>query len=153
MNKEKIYIGADHRGFTIKEILKQWLYKQGFDVIDKGAKKLVSDDDYPDFGAAVGEALSKEPTARGILICGSSLGVCVTANKYKGVRAGSLTTLFEAEHAATADNINVACLSSNQTSIAMMKKILSKWLETEFEGGRHLRRIKKIEKLEKRNFK
>ena len=122
-------------------------------MIDKGAKKLAQDDDYPDFGVAVGEALSKDLRSRGILICGSSLGVCVTANKFKGVRAGSLTTLFEAEHAAGSDAINVACLSSNQTSMTMMKKILSKWLETEFEGGHHLRRIKKIEKIEKKNFK
>lgn len=147
-----IYIGADHRGFQLKESLKKYLKDSGYEVVDVGNDKYVSTDDYPDFAALVGRKISLDPeNSRGILICGSGVGVDAAANKFKNVRSA---LAFNAEQAAMSrsdDNANVLSLAADYLDEEDVKKILSVWLATNFSGEeRHRRRLKKIEDIEAR---
>jgi len=131
-----IYIGADHRGFQLKESLKKYLKDSGYEAVDVGNDKYVATDDYPDFAALVG---------------GSGVGVDIAANKFKNVRSA---LAFNAEQAAMSrsdDNANVLSLAADYLSEDDAKKILSVWLATPFSGEeRHRRRLRKIEDLESR---
>jgi len=147
-----IYIGADHRGFQLKESLKKYLKDSGYEAVDVGNDKYVATDDYPDFAALVGRKISLDPeNSRGILICGSGVGVDIAANKFKNVRSA---LAFNAEQAAMSrsdDNANVLSLAADYLSEDDAKKILSVWLATPFSGEeRHRRRLRKIEDLESR---
>lgn len=145
---EKVVIGADHAGFKLKEYLKKFLEKKGYKVIDKGSKKYNKNDDYPDFAAKVGKAVNNK--IKGILVCGSAEGMCIAANKIKGVRAVAVWTLINAKLSRQHNDANVLCLSGWQLSKKKAKKIVLTWLTTKFSGEtRHLRRINKIKKLEK----
>ncbi len=157
----KIYIGSDHAGFTLKEKLKTWLVSEGFVVVDKGNMTLMMDDDYPDFGARVALAVSKGVQKgtwlqqdKGILVCGSSQGVCITANKFKGIRAVTPTTVSEAQKTREHNNANVICLSGWRQTPDRAQKIILSWLETSFGGvHRHERRVAKISQWEEKNMK
>lgn len=152
-----IYVGSDHAGFTLKEKIKKWLTDEGFKVVDKGNKKLDMDDDYPDFGALVALAVQKGEHAgtwlqqsKGILICGSSQGVCIVANKFKSIRAVTPTSVSEARKTREHNNANVICLSGWKQTPDRAQKIILAWLETGFGGiDRHERRVKKILSIEK----
>lgn len=147
-----IYIGADHRGFQLKESLKNYLKGSGYEVVDVGNDKYVAGDDYPDFAALAAKKVSLDPeNSRGILICGSGVGVDVAANKFKNVRSA---LAFNAEQAAASrsdDNANVLSLAADYLDEDSAKKILSVWLATNFSGEeRHQRRLRKIEDIEGR---
>ncbi len=145
-----IYIGADHAGFDLKKILKNYLEKLGYEVEDLGNKKLELRDDYPDFGKAVAKKVAKEKRARGIVICGSGNGICMAANKIAGIRAALAYNEYAAKMAKRHEDANILCLASRVLKPAQAKKIVKTWLEEEISTKpRHLRRIKKIHKLEK----
>lgn len=141
-----IPIGSDHAGFETKEEIKNLLKSLGYEVDDKGTYSKDSVD-YPDFAAKVAESVGNGTYQKGILVCGSGQGVCITANKVKGVRAG---LGFNEESAALTrqhNNANVLCLPGRMLPIEELKNITKAWLKAEFEGGRHERRVNKIHAL------
>lgn len=147
-----IYIGADHRGFKLKESLKNYLKESGYEVVDVGNANYDQADDYPDFAALVGRKISLDPdNSKGILICGSGVGVDVAANKFKNVRSALVINSDQAMASRNDDNTNVLSLAADYLNEEDAKKILSTWLKTSFSGEeRHARRLKKIEELEQR---
>jgi len=145
-----IYIGADHRGFTLKEMLKKFLKDQAYQVVDFGNEKLDENDDYFYFAFAVAKEVSKDPSfGKGILICGSGVGMDVTANKFRNVRASLCFSPDQAMAARSDDDANILILPADFIDEEMAKRIVAVWLQTKFDGKEnHLRRIKKIENLE-----
>jgi ribose 5-phosphate isomerase B len=143
----KIAIGTDHAGFEVKARLFQFLQSLGHEVIDCG-----SDDedscDYPDYAHKVAELVSKNQVDRGLLICGSGIGMDITANRYSGVRAFVSYNHEMTKVARQHNNVNVICFGARTTSLAVMKESLQVFLTTEFEKGRHERRINKIDRRE-----
>jgi ribose 5-phosphate isomerase B len=148
-----VYIGADHRGFRLKEFLKKYLQEGGYEVKDVGNHKLDPDDDYPDYAMKVAEEVSLDPEhARGILICGSGVGVDVVANKYPNVRSALVGTPDQAVSSRRDDDTNVLSLAADFLTEREAEKITSIWLQTDFsEEERHRRRLEKIEKIEESN--
>ncbi len=144
-----IYIGADHRGFKLKEALKARLVAQGMHVVDVGGTGEPTDD-YPDFAAKVGEAVSKNPDDRGILICGSGVGVSIVANKFPSVRASLIFDPQQGHDSRSDEDPNVLTLSADYTPEAKAIEIVDAWLATPFSGAeRHVRRVGKIGKIER----
>src|SRR3989344_6520810 len=144
-----IYIGADHRGFRLKESLKQYLKNSGYEVVDVGAEKLVEGDDYQDFAALAARKVSLDPeNSRGILICGSGVGMDVVANKFKNVRSALALNPDQAAASKNDDNTNVLCFASDYIEEAEAQKITSAWMSAQFSGEeRFQRRLRKIEDL------
>lgn len=147
----KIFIGADHRGFELKEKLKKWLTEKGYDVEDCGNTVYNKDDDYPDFAATVGKKVQElGEDGRGIVICGSGIGISFAANKVKGVRCAIGINHDHVFHGRDSDDINVLSLAPDFFSEEQMMEMVETFLETPFsQGERHVRRIKKIEEIEK----
>ncbi|MBU6447350.1 RpiB/LacA/LacB family sugar-phosphate isomerase [Patescibacteria group bacterium] len=145
-----IYIGSDHGGFKLKEELKNFLRARKIAFRDMGAKKYVEDDDYPQYAIAVAREVKKSPEKnKGILLCRSGQGVCIAANKFKGVRAALAWNERIARHSRNDDDANVLCLASDFISPETAQDVLSAWLDTPFSfEQRHIRRIKEIKKLE-----
>jgi ribose 5-phosphate isomerase B len=144
----KIYIGADHRGYRLKNKLVESLRKEDYAVIDVGNSKYDRDDDFVDFAIKVGEKATASNDL-GIVICSSGIGVCIASNKVKGVRAGLCTTLKQVRVARDSDNINVLCLTSELVSEVKNLKIALKFINTVFSPEeRYLRRLNKIKKYE-----
>lgn len=145
----KIIIGADHRGFALKEDLKMFLEAEGHDVHDVGATEYDSTDDYPDFALTVGELVAVSPDARGILLCGSATGVMIAANKVPGVRAVAAYDEDLAREAREHEDVNVLALSADRTDQDMARLITATFLTTPFSAEeRHMRRLKKIAQFE-----
>jgi ribose 5-phosphate isomerase B len=142
---EKIFVGADHVGFKLKNRLVDELKKLGYEPIDVGPKKLDPADDYPDYGKPVAEAVSTGKVSRGILTCGTGLGMSYTANRFPHVRAAVAWNEQVAELSREHGNSNVLVLPAQFLTEEQGLNILHKWLETGFEGGRHERRIEKID--------
>jgi ribose 5-phosphate isomerase B len=148
----KIFIGSDHRGFYIKQFLKDFLFKQGYEVEDCGNYIYDEDDDYPDFAFKVAEEVSKNNLSRGILICGSGAGVCFSANKVKGIRASLAFNEKMASDLRKDDDVNILCLASDFIDNNLAEKIVLIFLNTDFMGEeRYLRRIQKVQNYENRN--
>ncbi|HLC52340.1 MAG TPA: RpiB/LacA/LacB family sugar-phosphate isomerase [Candidatus Nanoarchaeia archaeon] len=144
----KIYIGADHAGFKLKEKLKKWLEKKKIEYEDLGAKILDKNDDYPDYAEKVAKKVVKEKSL-GILICGSAQGICIAANKIKGVRAVVPFSLKEAELSRQHEMANIICLSGWYFNPIKAQGLAWKFLRTPFsKDERHIRRINKIKALE-----
>ncbi len=146
----KIYIGADHNGFALKAELLSYLRDMGFEVIDEGNKTIDSDDDFPRFaGKVVGSVLtSQDPDPRGILICGSGQGVCMAANRFKGIRASIVWDLYEARSSRNDDDSNVLCLPARILKNSKAKVLVHTWLMTPFAGApRFKRRISEMDQL------
>lgn len=151
--KPTIYIGADHAGWELKEALEEHLKGNDFAVVDMGNENLVNDDDYPDFGYAVAKRVATEEGAHGIVICGNAQGICIVANKVKGVRAATGFNQDVAKSAREDDNSNILCLPGRHLNKKEAIKIVDTWLATEFSGAdRHVRRLKKVEEIEKQEF-
>ncbi len=143
-----IYIGADHRGYAMKEGLVAWLREQGHDVHDMGATEYSENDDYPDYAHIVAKEVAEDTQSRGILLCGSGTGIAVAANKIAGVRAALIHDEKIAKVARNDDDINVLALGADYIPLADAKKVITAFLETNFSGEeRHVRRIEKIEKV------
>jgi ribose 5-phosphate isomerase B len=146
----KIYLGADHNGFELKRTLLEELTAAGYQVVDEGDKQLKPEDDYPEFASRVVLAMkaSDDKDPRGILICGSGQGMCIAANRYKGIRACLINDLEEARAARNDDDCNVLCLPARYISTEEAIKLAEAWLETPFAGApRFIRRIKELDKL------
>lgn len=142
--KYKIAIGCDHAAFNEKEKLKLHLIKKGFDLFDVGTNSLDSVD-YPSFGHKVGTMVANNKVKKGIVICGSGIGISIAANKVKGVRAALCTTPDHAEMSRKHNDANVLALGARMTDYNKILEIVNTWLNTEFDGGRHLERINLIE--------
>jgi ribose 5-phosphate isomerase B len=143
----RISIGSDHRGVQMKARLLPILQQLGHDVADEGTND-TEGVDYPDIAAVVAGHVAHGDVDRGILICGSGIGVSIAANKFRNVRAANCHDEFEAEMSRRHNDANVLCLSSHQLSERNIDHLVSLWLSTEFEGGRHARRVEKIRDLE-----
>ena len=144
----KIAIASDHRGYVIKGKLLSLLSDLGHEALDFGPETADSVD-YPDYGAKVAQAVSRGEIERGILICGTGLGMCIVANKFPGVRAVSCHDDLTAEASRMHNDANVLCLSADLLGDRLVNRMVEIWLKTEFEGGRHARRVGKITDLER----
>lgn len=146
-DKKTIYIGADHGGYNLKNYLKLYLTKSGYDVIDMGNEKYEPGDDYPDYALKVAEKVN-ETGSRGILVCGSGVGACITANKVKGIRSVNAADPTIARQSREHINTNILCLGQNYISTKMAKKIVGVWLNTGFsQEERHQRRVAKLDNI------
>jgi len=145
-----IYIGADHRGFQLKETLKKSLKDQGYEVIDIGNDHYDENDDYPDFAALVAQVISQDSVSRrGILICGSGVGMDIVANKFKDIRSALVSSPDQAYLSRNDDDTNVLCLAADFLDQEQAQKILSIWLATPFSGKEiYQRRLQKISDIE-----
>ncbi|MDA7980548.1 MAG: ribose 5-phosphate isomerase B [Pirellulales bacterium] len=146
----RIALGGDHRGFTLKEKLAERLQEWGHEAVDLGPNSADSVD-YPDFAAAVALQVSSGQVDRGILICGSGLGMCIAANKISGVRAATCHDELSAEMSRRHNDLNVLCLSADRLGEKPIDDMIRTWLGTEFDGGRHQARIDKITALEEKS--
>ncbi len=138
-----IHLGSDHAGFEMKELLKDFLVTKGYHVNDHGTFSADSTD-YPDYAHAVASAVEAEENSRGILLCGSANGVCMTANKHAGIRAALCWTPAIAALSRQHNNANVLCIPARFVSEETAKEMVTTFLNTAFEGGRHSKRVDKI---------
>ncbi|GAB6066214.1 ribose 5-phosphate isomerase B [Aquifex pyrophilus] len=143
----KIAIGADHAGYPLKEKIKEFLMKEGHEVIDFGTHSTESTH-YPLFAKEVAKAVQEGKADRGILICGTGIGMSITANKFPGIRAALCTNEYMARMSRLHNNANVLCLGERVLGVELALSIVKVWLETPFEGGRHEKRIKLISEIE-----
>jgi len=145
-----IYLGADHRGFKLKEYLKDFLKNEGFEIVDLGNDHYDENDDYPDFAKLVAEKVSRGfENSRGIVICGSGVGVDVVVNKFPNVRGALVANPDQAFDSRNDVNANVLALAANFLEEETVKKIVRVWLSTPFsEEPRHQRRLSKISQIE-----
>ena len=149
----KIVIASDHGGLQYKKILVDIIKDLHHEVNDLGAFK-EEPDDYPDYAAAVANAILKNEAARGILVCGSGVGVSVAANKFKGIRAGVCHDTYSAHQCVEHDDVNVLCLGQRVIGIELASDIVKIFLAAEFSNAeRHKRRLEKIATIEKNNLK
>lgn len=149
MKKMKIFIGADHRGFRIKSKVIRWLKELGYEVVDLGAYRSDTPSDYPKITWRVAREVARAKNARGILVCMTGIGPTITANKLRGVYAALCYNRKTAELSRSHNNANVLVLGARFVDNKGLKGIIMTWLKTEFEGGRHLRRVRQIQRIEK----
>jgi len=147
----KIAIGSDHAGYHYKEIVKKHLEEKGFEVIDKGtySEERV---DYPVYGEAVANAVASGEADKGIVICGTGIGISISANKVKGIRAALCTNEYMARMARKHNDANILAFGARVLGIDVVLGIVDEFFSTDFEGGRHERRVNLIKEIEDRNF-
>jgi ribose 5-phosphate isomerase B len=146
--KEKIAIGCDHAGFEMKEELKRFLAELGYEYQDFGTHSPESTD-YPIYGRLVADAVASGECDRGIVICGTGIGISIAANKVSGIRAAACYNSDMAQIAREHNNSNILALGARITAIPLAENIVRTWLQTEFsQGERHIRRIKRISEIE-----
>jgi RpiB/LacA/LacB family sugar-phosphate isomerase len=144
----KIAMGADHAGYLLKDRIRQYVTDHGHQVIDEGTN--TSDSvDYPDFALKVSEDVTTGRAERGILVCGSGIGMAITANKIPGIRAANICSEYEAQMSREHNNLNVLTLGARIVDEETAKHIVQIWLDTPFSGGRHSGRLEKIHEIEK----
>ena len=146
----KIYIAADHNGYEYKQQLADFLQRSGYEVVDEGNDQKNPDDDFPEFaGRAVSALLADtDKENKAILICGSGQGMCMAANRFKGIRASLCWNVEEARAARNDDDSNVLCLAARYTEFETAKPIVSTWLATPFAGApRFIRRLQQLDNL------
>lgn len=140
----RIAFGADHAGFELKTLLAGRAAELGHEVIDLGTSSTASVD-YPDFGYAVGEAVARGKAERGVVVCGTGIGIAIAANRVPGARAGVATDLFSAQLMREHNDANVLGLGARVTAVPLAMAILETFLATPFAGGRHQRRVDKLD--------
>ena len=143
MSKEQIGIAVDHGGFTLKQAVSDEIQAAGFDVLDLGTD---SEDsvDYPDFALKLVNAIRNKKVARGVLICGTGIGISIAANRHPGIRAALCYDEDTATLARQHNDANIICMGGRKTDPAQARKMVRIFLETAFEGGRHARRVEKM---------
>ena len=147
----KIGIAADHGGFELKQIIVPFLKNLGHDLVDFGAFELNTKDDYPDFVIPLAEAVASGKVERGIAICGSGVGAAIAANKVSGVRAALINDHFSAHQGVEDDDMNLICLGGRVTGFMAAEELIVSFLKANFSGAeRHVRRLKKVQSLEKK---
>ncbi|GHT35651.1 ribose 5-phosphate isomerase B [Planctomycetales bacterium] len=145
-----IGIGSDHHGVTVRTKVADMLKQKGFAVEEFGPPLTdIKPADYPDIAREVASRVSSGKLNRGILICGTGIGMCIAANKFANVRAATVTDVFTAELSRRHNNLNVLCLSGELLDEETMTRIIIIWLNTSFDGGRHEIRIEKINEVER----
>lgn len=146
----KIYIGADHGGYKLKEEIKIWLKEWGFKFEDVGAQNYLPEDDYTDYAWAVGQKVGRETENFGILICRSGQGSCIVANKCKHVRAAVAWNEKSAQAARHDDDVNILCLPADYLTVDLAKKVVETFLHTKFDAEEHrfTRRLQKVKKID-----
>ena len=142
-----IGIGSDHGGFELKEEMKSFLEENGYQVKDFGTHSKESVD-YPDYGRIVGEAVVAGEVDKGVVICGTGIGISISANKVKGVRAALCGDVYSARMSREHNDANVIAMGGRVLGVDLAKEILSAYLKSEFQGGRHERRVNKIAEIE-----
>jgi ribose 5-phosphate isomerase B len=152
----EVYLGTDHRGFNLAEKLYSWLLGENVPVINLGAQNLDPDDDYVDYAQKVAEAVSEDSkkglSSKGIVLCGSGVGVDVVANKIEGIRCGLALNVEQVVSARKDDDINILAIAADYTDENIAKEMIQSFLETEFDNlKRHERRIEKITNLEEQS--
>ena len=140
----KVAIGCDHAGYPLKVAVEDKLLKEGYEIIDLGTDS-TEPVDYPGYGKAVGEAVARGLAERGIVICGSGIGISIAANKVKGVRCALCTSVEMAEKSRRHNDANVLAMGARMIEQDLAFKIVDRWFETGFEGGKHLRRINMLD--------
>lgn len=146
----KLYIGADHNGFEYKQRLIELLTRQGHEVVDEGDTAKQPEDDFPQFAGRVVHAMlaDSDKEAKGLLVCGSGQGMCMAANRFKGIRAALCWDADEARSSRNDDNSNVLCLSARYTPFEDAEAIVNTWLSTPFAGApRFVRRLRELDEL------
>lgn len=150
----KVILSSDHAGFAYKAILVEMLNEEGYSIHDLGAYSEIADDDYPDYAAKVAKALQNKEAERGILICGSAVGVSVAANKFKGIRAAVCHDTYSAHQSVEHDDANILCIGERVVGIALAQDIIRAFLNARFsDEPRHKRRLAKIAAIEDINMK
>ena len=144
----RIAIGCDHRGYTVKAKVIELVSRLGHEVSDEGCAGTESVD-YPDIAIVVGRKVSNGEVDRGILICGTGIGMCIAANKFPGVRAAPCHDDLTAEMSRRHNDLNILCLSADMLGEKLIDRMVEIWLNTAFEGGRHARRIEKLAEMER----
>lgn len=143
----KIFIGCDHAGFDYKEEVREFFASKGIEMEDMGCYEN-SRVDYPDFASKVAQAVQQNEGSRGVLICGTGIGVSICANKHKGIRAALCHTEFEAEMTRKHNDANIICVGSRTTGMSVVLRLIDVFLKEEFEGGRHAARVEKMNALD-----
>jgi len=143
----RIALGCDHRGFKLKQAVMEFLQQSGYSYQDFGCYSTESVD-YPDFAQKVGNAVASGEFDHGILICDTGIGMCIAANKIKGIRAALCHDTFAAERARLHNDANILCLRGENIEVYEALEIVKSYLSTTFEGGRHIPRLNKIKVLE-----
>ena len=143
----KLVVGSDHAAYELKEAIKAKLISEGHEVIDVGCDSTESVD-YPKYGHAVGRTVASGEAERGIAVCGSGIGISIACNKVPGIRAALCTSVEMAEMCRRHNNANVVCMGARMISQELAFDIIDTWMTTDFEGGKHLRRINEIEDLD-----
>lgn len=143
---KKIAVASDHGGYLLKEKVKKHLMDRGFEIIDLGTDSEESVD-YPVYGKACGEAVASGRADLGVVVCGTGIGISIAANKVKGIRCGLCTSVEMAHLAKQHNNANILALGGRTTEPELALKILDEWLDTEFEGGRHQRRVDMLDRM------
>jgi ribose 5-phosphate isomerase B len=140
----RVAIGSDHAGFDLKERVKRWLAEAGYELVDVG---VFNHDraDYPDLAHKVAGHVEAGDAERGVLVCGSGIGVCIVANKHKGVRAANCTMEFQAEMSRRHNDANVLCLGERVVGPDLAESLVKVFFTTGFDGGRHVDRVEKID--------
>lgn len=142
----KIGIGSDHGGFPLKEEIKKYFNDKGIEFVDYGTNSLESVD-YPDYGRKVAEAVVAKEVDRAIVICGTGIGISIAANKVKGIRCALCGDTYSARMSREHNDANVLALGARVLGVDLALEIVGAWLSSEFEGGRHERRVKKIDEI------
>jgi ribose 5-phosphate isomerase B len=144
----RISVGNDHRGLEVKRRLTELLARLGHDIVDEGTN---NDQcvDYPDIASEVAGKVSRGDVDRGILVCGTGIGMSITANKFHGVRAATCNDAVTAEISRRHNDVNVLCLAGDLLGQRNIDRLIEIWLDTQFEGGRHARRLEKIAQIER----
>jgi ribose 5-phosphate isomerase B len=143
----RIVVGSDHRGFEAKELIKTMVSQLGHECIDVGTGDN-NPVDYPDLAYLAATVISRKEADRAILVCATGLGMCIAANKVKGIRAALCHDELSAQISRDHNDANVLCISGDQIVEVLLRKIVEVWLRTEFAGGRHQRRVNKITAIE-----
>ncbi|MHB1036225.1 MAG: ribose 5-phosphate isomerase B [Pirellulales bacterium] len=145
----RIAVGSDHRGYSTKTKIVESLKRLNQEVIDVGTHSAEAVD-YPDIAAIAAAMVSKQEVDRAILVCGTGLGMCIAANKFPGVRAAPCHDELTAEMSRRHNDLNVLCLSADLLGERLVDRMVEIWINTEFEGGRHARRVEKIVDLDRK---
>lgn len=148
----KIAIGCDHGGIVLKPIVKKVLEKNEIEIVDMGCDDTKSVD-YPDYALKVAEAVSEGEVDKGIILCGTGIGISIAANKVKGVRAAVCHDLFTAQMCAQHNDANILSMGGRVVNEELAGQMVQVWLDTPFEGGRHTGRVNKISEIESKYFK
>lgn len=147
----KIGLGSDHGGYNLKEEIKKHLMSKGIEIVDFGTENGVDSVDYPIYGEKVAKAVISKDVDYGILCCGTGIGISLAANKVKGIRCAVVSDTFSAKMSKAHNNANMLSLGERVLGKGLALEIVDAWLNTEFEGERHLRRVNMLNDIEQNN--